>query len=452
MNLSSSCRPLTLAVSLALAAGLFSGAASAHAISGAIYTSVENGETVNANSYPSKDLVYLNGGPNNAPGCNGGDLEDGDYYFQVTDPSGATLLSSDAVSERKFRVASGVISAYLGTTHDVGGPSDCGSLSLQLIPYANSPNGGGVYKAWITHAEDLEASGCDLASTCSQGFVPGHTKTDNFKVENEYPPPLGSLEAIKFYDANANGLFDAGEPLLENWLMTATSATQAVDSNRYTGADGTATWDPLVPDTDYFVTEGTPVEGNWVNSATIYDGHGTAPQNPAGPLSVVAGETTTVIFGNYCTVPSNGHTLGFWSNKNGQALVGAGDLALLVSVNLRNKNGSSFDPATAAALRTWLLNGEATNMAYMLSVQLAAMELNVYNGFVNGNATYVPAGMTINQLMAAANTSLGLYPVTVSGNDPFGQRSNQEQLKNWLDQLNNNAGVLSATPCAYSFY
>jgi hypothetical protein len=54
--------------------------------------------------------------------------------------------------------------------------------------------------------------------------------------------------------------------------------------------------------------------------------------------------------------------------------------------------------------------------------------------------------------MAAANTSLGLYPVTVSGNDPFGQRSNQEQLKNWLDQLNNNAGVLSATPCAYSFY
>jgi hypothetical protein len=58
MNLSSSCRPLTLAVSLALAAGLFSGAASAHAISGAIYTSVENGDTVNANSYPSKDLVY----------------------------------------------------------------------------------------------------------------------------------------------------------------------------------------------------------------------------------------------------------------------------------------------------------------------------------------------------------------------------------------------------------
>lgn len=87
-------------------------------------------------------------------------------------------------------------------------------------------------------------------------------------------------------------------------------------------------------------------------------------------------------------------------------------------------------------------------MAYMLSVHLAAMELNVYNGFVSGSAYYVPAGMTIDALMTAANTTLGIDGYTPAG-DPL--RSYQEQLKNWLDQLNNNAGVLSPTPCTATF-
>lgn len=445
-------RPLLRAALLVLAGSLFAGAAGAHAISGAIYTSTADGNTVNGNLYDLKSQVYLNGGPSNPPGCNGGDLEDGDYYFQVTDPSGAVLLSSDAVFERKFRVTGGVISDYLGTTHAVGGPGACGSLGVQLLPFGTTPNNGGVYKVWITHASDLETA-CGVGVDCGlAGFVPGHTKTDNFKgKEDEILAEEGSLKAIKFYDHNANGLFDAGDTYLPDWKMTLTSANQGVDSTQFTGADGSTTWTPLIPDTDYMVTEGTPVQGNWVHSATIYIGHDGSPQNPAGPLTVIANHTTWVKFGNYCTIPSNGRTLGFWSNKNGQALVGSGDLALLVALNLRNKNGSNFDPATNSALRTWLLDGDAVNMAYMLSVQLAAMELNVYNGFVNGNAYYVPAGMTVNQLMAAANTSLGLFPVTTSSNDPFGQRGNQEQLKNWLDQLNNNAGVLSPTPCAYSF-
>ena len=163
---------------------------------------------------------------------------------------------------------------------------------------------------------------------------------------------------------------------------------------------------------------------------------------------MVAGETTTVIFGNYCTVPSNGRTLGFWSNRNGQSLIDGGDLALLVSLHLRNADGSGFDPATKTQLRTWLLAGEATNMAYMLSVQLAAMELNVFNGFVDGDGYYVPAGRTVNEIMEAANDSLLLFWSTPSGHD---QRDEQQELKNWLDALNNGAGLLSRTPCAYTF-
>jgi len=445
-------RPLQRTAIALLAAGcLWAGTASAHAISGAIFTSTVSGETVNANTYDFKADVYLNGGPNNAPGCSGGALEDGTYYFQVTDPSGSVLLSSDGITDREFQVTGGEISTNLGT-HASGLTSPCGSLAIQLIPYATTPNNGGVYKVWITRVSDFEAA-CGVGVDCGLGgFVPGHTKTDNFKVRDDDDEEIdleGALEAYKFYDHNASGTFDAGDTALPNWKMTLQSANQGVDSTQFTGADGTTTWDPLIPDNDYFVTEGTPIEGNWVHSTTIYLGHDGSPQNPAGPLEVFANETTTVAFGNYCTKPSKGKTLGFWSNKNGQALVGADDLALLASLNLRNADGSNFDPTTYAQLRAWLLAGTATNMAYMLSVQLAAMELNVHNGIVNGSAYYVPAGLTINQLMAAANTTLGADGYTPSG-DPL--RSYQEQLKNWLDQLNNNAGVLSPVPCPYTFY
>ena len=141
--MNSSLLPRIVAASVVACAFLGATPAQAEAINGAIYTSTANGTTVNANLYDAKEDVYLNGGPANAPGCHGGDLDAGDYYWQVTDPSGATLLSSDEVEDRKFRVANGVISENLGT-HPVGGVGPCGSLAIQLMPFDDTPNGGGV--------------------------------------------------------------------------------------------------------------------------------------------------------------------------------------------------------------------------------------------------------------------------------------------------------------------
>lgn len=61
-------------------------------VSGAIYTSLKDGELVNGNNYDSKADVYLNGGPPPSAPCSASGLPDGEYYFQVTDPSGAVLL------------------------------------------------------------------------------------------------------------------------------------------------------------------------------------------------------------------------------------------------------------------------------------------------------------------------------------------------------------------------
>ena len=74
---------------------------SANAIAQGIYTSISDGTTVNANLYDSKADVYLNGGPQNQ---NGKGLPDGTYYFQVTDPSGNILLSTDPASCRQLQV------------------------------------------------------------------------------------------------------------------------------------------------------------------------------------------------------------------------------------------------------------------------------------------------------------------------------------------------------------
>ena len=95
---------------------LLAGAVSASAqLSGAIFTTVMDGTRVNANIYQDKCGalgVWLDGGPgpNAPPGAAG--LPDGDYYFQVTDPSGKTLLSTDAVQNRQFHVSGGMQGAF----------------------------------------------------------------------------------------------------------------------------------------------------------------------------------------------------------------------------------------------------------------------------------------------------------------------------------------------------
>lgn len=154
-------------------------------LSGAIFTTDATGNPVNLNHYASKLDVYLNGGPGiNAPDSAAG-LPAGTYAFQVTNPNGKVLLSEDDVSCRRFVVdGSGVIQSIAmgaGCTtgpHATGLSSEDGGISVQLYPFADTPNPGGVYKVWVTPIERLEAPGKNNRN----GFVPRYSKTDNFKV------------------------------------------------------------------------------------------------------------------------------------------------------------------------------------------------------------------------------------------------------------------------------
>jgi hypothetical protein len=172
---------------------------SGHAPSGAIFTTLSDGSEVNVNQFPSKQDVYLDGGPGIGAPQTAAGLDDGSYVFQVTDPSGKVLLSTDRGRCRQFTVNNGVINAVVDTDceHVTGVDVDHGAKTVQLYPFNDTPNPGGVYKAWIVELSDflagcaalgvpngLNVVDCGNAAGNRHGFVPAHTKTDNFKVKD----------------------------------------------------------------------------------------------------------------------------------------------------------------------------------------------------------------------------------------------------------------------------
>ena len=413
-------RQLTKLLCAVLACGVLilfaAGAGAAPPVSGAIFTTDAQCSGVNVNIYGSKDDVYLNGGPAH-PGAAG--LPDGAYYVQVTVPNGAQLGTSvGALDSTPVHVINGTFAG-------------CYQLSAILVKtsdntaagYDDTTNPGGEYKVWVSNVSTFDNDS---------------TKTDNFKViPGTLPSDTAKLGIDKFYDANANGVWDNGEVLITGWRFRI---HDGMDIVRETPLDLV-----VAPDA-YNVSEFSAVESNWVHTTpTSVD------------ILLAAGDDKTLMFGNVCLGAGGGLTLGFWSNKNGQALMGPGDLVFLTSLNLRDAAGGNFDPAPYAAFRTWLLNAAATNLAYMLAAQLATMELNVAKGKVNGASLgYAPGASSANALgfatvaalMSEANVELGTHGMALSGD---AWRSYQEALKTALDQANNNVNFVQATACPFSF-
>jgi hypothetical protein len=189
----------SLAAAVAVMFGLALPALASAAPSGAIFTTLADGSEVNFNQFPTKEAVYLDGGPGPGAPQTAAGLDDGRYVFQVTNPSGKELLSTDPAECRQFDVVDGVISNVVvtGCEHVTGFDIDHGATTVQLFPYDDTPNNGGVYKVWITPLADFLAGcaelgvanglavvDCGNAPGNRHGFVPADSKTDNFKVKS----------------------------------------------------------------------------------------------------------------------------------------------------------------------------------------------------------------------------------------------------------------------------
>ena len=290
-----------------------------------------------------------------------------------------------------------------------------------------------------------------VTSTAPSG---GSNAYDFLNFEN------ATITGTKFYDSNGNAIAD-DEMIVSDWTIYldndadpnngTTATTQTDDEGNYSFAG-------IAPGT-YYVYEVT--QAGWIQT------YGEDPYTvTVGGAGVQSGESASEIdFGNLrLMLCPDEHTIGFWSNNNGKNTMNDGgtsepELQLLRDLDLAKADGAAFDPTTYAEFKTWLLGASATNMANMLSAQLAATELSVEAGFIDemmvvdtGTLLEAFAGqitgltmitdtdnvthglISIGDLMNAANAQLAIDSSTLAGDT---NRPIQEALKTALDKVNN---------------
>jgi hypothetical protein len=230
---------------------------------GAVFTTDSTCSGVDLNIYGAKSDVYLNGGPSH-PGA--ASLPPGDYYVQVTDPSGACVLGTSGITKPFHVNADGSVPCIQLCAVLTQGP--CAGNGSDSCGYNDTTNPGGEYKVWVSS---------------ESSFTNNSTKTDNFKVRSGGggPGDTATLCVNKFYDANANGLDDDGQPINGWKYQVFADDNLIIDAETYHCS--------VVDPGTYHVIEGTPVESTWV--------HTTPTQVD---LTLAAGETQTADFSNLC--------------------------------------------------------------------------------------------------------------------------------------------------------
>lgn len=297
------------------------------------------------------------------------------------------------------------------------------------------------------------------------------------------PPPPPEVSTVimgsVFYDKNGDGQLDINgpdntlntkddEPGIDGWVVRLYFETNGI-SGLQTGVDGDVnfrtettvngglyTFEALGGGTFYIAEDPPPFNGTWLQTKPSSASYHTVVNN-----NEVTAELPTYTyvrsFGNVRL--QAGYGLGYWTSPQGRSVLQAHDAGpdswrnTLNALNLRDADGSHFDVPTQGsfddayrAFRDWLRKANATNMAYMLSAQTAAMALNV--GYVIGgdDLTYAPGARSANQagyasvgaLLAEADAELGLHGHTRRGDpaqDTF--RDYQEALKTIFDESNN---------------
>jgi hypothetical protein len=378
---------------LAPLALLLAGSTAAAQASGSAYSTDSKGVVANIFAKP-KD-VYLAGGPGPNAGCGNNGLANGPYYFQVTDPSGITLLSSDPLAKRVVTVSGGVITAAPGGHVVANGP--CGSKVVQLWPFNTSSSSGSEYKAWLMPVADYVAGGPNF------GFPSSRSKTDNFKVKGGKPVESALIRGTVFYDYNQNGVYDpavANELPIPGWRVE-------LDGNAVTFTDQDGHYEFIRDaNTAHVLNSYAPAPGYVGVPGGLW-----APTTPIQVAFVAVPPTTTVDFGLLWLIntPEFATSKGFWHNA-GEPLLAACEpqwRIVLNGLSLRQNITVPYPPpnpdptlwkvteigsfAQAFDELGDFLVGDAAKgiLAYILSTQYAAANLNKSCGPLAGETTYI---------------------------------------------------------------
>ena len=258
---------------------------SAGAVSGAVSTTTNVGATtgngacekpplttsdpdpINCNHYAEKTDVWTTGLPGGAT------PEDGTYFFAVLAPGGqhdpndgaTDVLSTDGVGQRTFTISGGAVTSYTGDA------SRFQNGKLQLAPYADTPNPGGVY----------------ILAVCkgTQPVNPNSCKYDAFKVDPGGPEGgPGNPEPLTILK-DAAGAYD--QPY--SWDID-----KSVDKTLVKQVGGNATFHYTV---DVDRTTGTPTNVTVTGQIDVFN-----PNND----DVVADVTDQLSDSTACTITGGG--------------------------------------------------------------------------------------------------------------------------------------------------
>ncbi|HLN92259.1 MAG TPA: SdrD B-like domain-containing protein, partial [Thermoanaerobaculia bacterium] len=211
------------------AIGLLLFAVGARAQVSGVVTTVTQAGTVQ-DVFTAKGDVFFTAGPTATPCAFTRFVPDGRYYFQVTDISGARLLSTDPAAERVVTIRNGVLFSYDGHTHATDaalGTSEeesaetvargpCGGLSVGLAPFHDAGNLDASYLLWLTPLSAFSGDPTQIdpvcGSGCFHGFRPESSLTTSFRVEDKrFCDDTFCVAGTKFEDRNGNGRRDSGE-------------------------------------------------------------------------------------------------------------------------------------------------------------------------------------------------------------------------------------------------
>jgi uncharacterized protein DUF642 len=352
-----------------------------------------------------------------------------------------------------------------GTPYEGGQHVELDSNSNSAMKQDLATTAGGVYTLSFAYSPrpgvasgsngiEVFWNGVSIASITADGTGNGDTVWTVYQFQ---VTATGATSELKFAATGAN---DSLGGYLDAVSVKGVVATTTSDE------DGEFCFTNIGPGA-WTVTEATPAL-NWVQTQGEDGYSGTASSGV---------DVTNLVFGNTNVGTENGKTLGFWSNKNGQALITCADIASLNVLNLKKADGTDAVFTNAASVKSFLLSASATNMANMLSAQLASTQLNLNHHFFgsstaidvegvittwSGNSqganltnnldndgnTVSEVGGNVNQygfasiqgLIDAANAELALHSTAYSSD---AWRVYQEALKIAFDAMNNNLAIFA---------
>lgn len=436
-------------------------AADANAAATAINENFDNGSANGGTDNGFLECAECDPNDPDATGIRGTKWEDLDGSAATTDDrpngiGGITIFVDVNVNGLNDEAAYSTVTEADGTYSISGLP--VGTYTVYEVVPSGYTAVGATSVGDVTVVQNTFTTGIDFANFENIDISGNKFYDRNTNGVDDGATEEGVAGVRMFLDADADGLFDDGEAFT------------------FTDAAGNYAFTNLGPGT-YTVREDTSVlPGLWVQITT----------NPDPIVASSGTDVANVDFGNVKLVGSGGLTIGFWGNKNGLALLSQADFAGLTALNLRNANGSARDftgtlAQNKSALDGWLKNATATNMAYMLSAQLAATYLNTTVDLkpaqagvqtaipTTGGMIYLPAVVAHNPQGAAlegnlnggpnpalvnANHQVSIADIIAAANAALGAdgdvgagdaaRPYYEALKIVLDALNNNDAIVIA--------